>query len=90
MVKDAHCVFMDANAHRDFCTSRYVYDNGIVDENESHNSFVVTDSNYTFLNEILYFCVVTHTDGNNHVDTLATFKNSLPRCLNPNYLNTNE
>ena len=68
MVKDAHYISMDTNAHRNFCTARDIYEKGLVDENESRDSFVVIDANYVFVNNILELFVVTHTDGNNFVD----------------------
>ena len=70
MVKDAHYIFMDttSNAHRNICTARDIYEKGLVDENESRDTFVAIDANYVFVNNILELFVVTHTDGNNSVD----------------------
>lgn len=68
MVKDAHYISMDTNAHRNLRTARDIYEKGLVDENESRDSFVVIDANYVFVNNILELFVVTHTDGNNFVD----------------------
>ena len=68
MVKDAHYISMDTNAHRNLRTARDIYEKGLVDENESRDSFVAIDANYVFVNNILELFVVTHTDGNNFVD----------------------
>ena len=46
MVKDAHYISMDTNAHRNLRTARDIYEKGLVDENESRDSFVVIDANY--------------------------------------------
>ena len=68
MVKDAHYISMDTNAHRNLRTARDIYEKGLVDENESRDSFVAIDANHVFVNNILELFVVTHTDGNNFVD----------------------